>query len=173
MEAVVGAQGGEGANARSMRRAVIDTSVLFKPSLRAELQRLAVQGVFAAIWSPWIIAELNRVLVWRWLATTGGDLATANHIRCSQSAKKMMALLLAAFEVVNPRPPYPDAWSTLSDADDQPIWAAAIEAHAQYVVSDNTNDYPPRGTDGRCQYQGIEYISGRDFLALVSADLPD
>jgi hypothetical protein len=155
------------------RQAVLDTSVLFKPSLRAELQRLAVQGVYYAIWSPWIIAELNRVLVWRWLTNTDGDLSAANYLRCGQSAKKMMTLLLAAFDIVNPQPPYPVAWASLTDADDHPIWAAAVEAHAQYVVSDNTHDYPPRGTDGRCQYQGIEYISGRDFLALLSADLPD
>ena len=45
-------------------RAVLDTNVLFSPRLRAELQELAFQGVFVAIWSPWIIAELDRVLVW-------------------------------------------------------------------------------------------------------------
>ena len=33
-------------------RAVLDTSVLFSPSLRAELQELAFQGVFVAVWSP-------------------------------------------------------------------------------------------------------------------------
>jgi hypothetical protein len=43
---------------------VIDTNVLFVPRLRAELQELAFQGVFTALWLPWIIAELKRVLVW-------------------------------------------------------------------------------------------------------------
>ncbi|HXT36076.1 MAG TPA: hypothetical protein VN837_10895, partial [Chloroflexota bacterium] len=57
-------------------RAVIDTSVLFAPSLRAELQELAFQGMFVAVWSPWIIAELDRVLVWQWITDrTHGDLS--------------------------------------------------------------------------------------------------
>ncbi len=46
-------------------RAVIDTSSLVPSLLRKELQQLAASGAFTAIWSPWIIAELNRVLVWR------------------------------------------------------------------------------------------------------------
>ncbi len=159
----------------SPRRAVIDTSVLFSPRLRAELQELAFQGVFVAVWSPWIIAELDRVLVWQWITErTDGDLSPANQRACGQAAKRMMTLLLSAFEVANPRPPYPPAWDTLTDADDHPIWAAAVESGARYVVSDNTNDYPPpRQADGRCVYQGIEYIPGSDFLDMLLADLVD
>jgi len=155
-------------------RAVIDTNVLFAPRLRAELQELTFQGGFTAIWSPWIIAELNRVLVWQWITDrTNGDLSPANERACSQSAKRMMTLLLAAFEVVNPRPPYPAAWDDLADVDDHPIWAAAVEGGAQYVVSDNTSDYPPRQADGRHVYRDIEYISGRDFLDVPLSDISD
>lgn len=157
-----------------LRRAVIDTSVLFSPWLRAELQELAFQGAFAAFWSPWIVAELDRVLVWHWITDrTHGDLSPANQRACGQAAKRMMTLLLSAFDVVNPRPPYPPAWETLTDADDHPIWAAALVSGAQYVVSDNVNDYPPRQPDGRCVYQGIAYISGHDFLDLLLADFGD
>jgi len=155
-------------------RAVIDTSVLFAPHLRAELQELALQGIFTAIWSPWIIAELNRVLVWQWIVErTKGDLSRANERRCSQSAKRMMTLLLGTFEIVDPRPPYPVAWGSLTDVDDQPIWAAVVESNAQYVVSDNTSDYPPRLPDGRHIHQGIQYIQGRDFLELLLTSLSD
>jgi predicted nucleic acid-binding protein len=148
--------------------------VLFSPTLRAELQELAFQGVFIAVWSPWIIAELDRVLVWQWITErTHGDLSPANQRACSQAAKRMMTLLLSAFEVVNPRPPYPPAWDTLHDTDDHPIWAAALASRAQYVVSDNSNDYPPGQPDGRHTYQGVEYISGSDFLKMLVADLPE
>lgn len=153
-------------------RAVIDTSVLFSPRLRAELQELALQGEFVAIWSPWIIAELNRVLVWQWITErTKGDLSPANERACSQSAKRMMALLLSAFEVVNPRPPYPGVWEHFTDGDDHPIWAAAVEGNVQYVASNNTSDYPPLQPDGRHAHQGIEYISGDGFLSMLLANL--
>jgi predicted nucleic acid-binding protein len=148
--------------------AIVDTSVLVPPSLRADLQRAALERGFIAIWSPWIIGELNRVLVWRWIKDrTGGDISDANERAASQAASKMMSLLVSAFEVVNPRPPYPQAWEHLADADDYPIWAAAVEAKAQYVISDNTSDYPPLQPDGRYAYQGIEYISGRNFLKML------
>jgi predicted nucleic acid-binding protein len=161
-------------DARPLRRAVLDTSVLFAPGLRADLQELAFQSVFTAIWSPWIIAELDRVLVWQWITErTHGDLSSKNQHACSQAAKRMMTLLLSAFEVINPRPPYPTAWDTLTDADDHPIWAAAVEGGAQYVVSDNTHDFPPPQPDGRCVFQGIEYIPGSAFLDLLLADLAD
>lgn len=45
-----------------------------------------------------------------------------------------------------------------------PIWATAVEGAAQYVVSNNRHDYPPPQEDGWYVYQGIEYISGEDFL---------
>ena len=52
----------------SALRAVVDTSTLVSPRLRRALQQRAQLGTFEAVWSPWIVAELNRVLVWRWLA---------------------------------------------------------------------------------------------------------
>lgn len=149
-------------------RAVIDTSSLVPSLLRKELQQLAASGAFTAIWSPWIIAELNRVLVWRWIKDrTGGDLSRANERRCGVSAKMMMAVLLPSFELVTPLPPYPPAWEDLTDVGDHPVWAAALIGRAQYVISENTHDYPPRQPDGRHAHEGIEYLRGRDFLRLL------
>jgi hypothetical protein len=164
-------------------RAVLDTSVLVPARLREELQSLAQDGAFTAIWSPWIIAELYRTLTWRWIAhpavrvtTAGGnvvtacDISPANWARCGQQAKRMMQILLSTpnWQLVDPRPPYPPAWETLDDVWDEPIWAAAVIGQVQYVVSDNTHDFPPCEVDGRHIYEGIEYINGTDFIALVS-----
>jgi hypothetical protein len=150
---------------------VVDTSSLVPPSQRRDLQRAAFYGYFTAIWSPWIIAELNRVLTWRWITDlTGGDLSHANERACAQKAKAMMERLLPAFELVAPLPPYPPAWETLRDVWDQPIWAAAVIGRAQYVISENTRDYPPRRADGRHVYEGIEYIPGRAFLQLLTEE---
>ena len=155
---------------------MLDTSVLVPRALRRDLQQQAQLGQFTGIWSPWIIAELNRVLTWRWLAQPphglqAGDLSRRNQRLCSEAAKQMMEWLLPSFELVNPLPPYPTAWATLKDQWDHPIWAAAKEGGAQYVVSDNTRDYPPAQADGRRVFEGIEYVRGKEFLALLADGL--
>jgi len=150
-------------------RAVVDTSSLFLPRLRAMLQQAAQLGAFTAIWSPWIIAELNRVLTWDWIRRHGTTVASER--RCSEAANRMMGLLLPCFEVVTPAPPYPLAWEQLTDVWDHPIWAAVKEGHAQYVVSENARHYPPVGPDGRHNYEGIEYLSEARFVLLLSGDL--
>lgn len=150
-------------------RAVIDTSVLVKQRSRIEIQEAAARRLFVPIWSPWVIAELNRVLTWRWIKDRppGNDLSDANERRCGDAAKRMMEALFPVFELVHPLPPYPAVWQTLTDLWDVPIFAAAIAGNAQYVVSDNTRDYPPEGRDGRRAYSGVEYLSGEAFLAVL------
>jgi hypothetical protein len=111
-------------------RAVLDTSVLVPPSTRKELQLAATDGRFVALWSPWIIAELNRVLTWLWIEASGGDLSLANQQRCSQAAKTMMRILASTFVVIDVHPPLPQAWDSLTDADDVPIWATVLASAA-------------------------------------------
>jgi hypothetical protein len=159
-------------------RAVIDTSSLVPFELRRSLQQAVQLGVFVGIWSPWIIAELNRVLVWRWIkdpppGLVRDDLSRANEKRCGVAAKQMMGLLLSSFELVDPRAPYPPAWETLTDEWDHPIWAAAKLGHAQYVISENTRHYPPQQSNGRHVYEGIEYMSARAFLSLLTSGMGD
>jgi hypothetical protein len=123
----------------------------------------AASGRFVAIWSPWIIGELHRVLTWRWLRRTP-DFGDANWRACGQAAKIMMELLLAVFQTIAPSPPYPDAWQELTDPWDKPVWGAAVAAGAQYVVSENTHDFPPVDDEGRHVWDGIEYMRGAAFL---------
>lgn len=150
-----------------MIRAVTDTSALVSARYRRDLEQAARAGDFVAIWSPWIIAELNRVLVWRWIDRTNGDLSAANRRRCSAAAQAMMDIMLPTFELVAPLPPYPPAWSELRDLSDQPIWAAAKVGVAAYVVSENRRDYPPPGPDGRHTHEEIEYLPADAFLTLL------
>jgi hypothetical protein len=156
----------------TVRRAVLDTSVLVPSSLRRDLQEASALGLYTALWSPWIIAELNRVLVWRWIKNPPadklrGDLSAANERLCAEMAKRMMARMLPTFELVGPLPPYPPAWPELTDYWDHPVWAAAVLGNAGYVVSNNSRHYPPRQTDGRHVFQGVEYVRGRTFLDSV------
>jgi PIN domain len=155
---------------------VVDTSSLVPVRLRHDLQQAAQLGAFTAIWSPWIIAELNRVLVWRWIKSpprgiASGDLSPISQRRCGEAAKTMMQWLLPSFELVNPLPPYPPVWTNLADSWDHPIWAAAKMGQARYIISENTRDYPPRDADGRAVYEGVEYLQGTTFLALLSGPL--
>ena len=157
-------------------RAVLDTSSLVPSGLRRRLQKFAQSQAFTAIWSPWIIAELNRVLVWRWIKDPPRDLpcdnlSDANEKECGTMAKVMMKRLLPFFELVDPRPPYPPAWETLTDEWDIPIWAAAKVGNAQYVISENTRDYPPCQLDGRYLYENIEYLSAHAFLDMLERNL--
>jgi len=146
-------------------RAVLDTSALYSLRLRRQLQEADVQGLYKGLWSPWIIAELNRVLVWRWIRRqAGGGISPVAERTCSDAAKIMMAILLPTFELVAPLPPYPPAWPSLTDVYDYPIWAAAVVGHADYVVSENTRHFPPRQQDGRHVYEGIEYLRPQVFL---------
>jgi len=163
--------GGHDAVDTGVIRAVLDTNVLVPYRLRVDLRQLAQDGAFIAVWSPWIIAELNRVLTWQWIEDSGNDTSPANRARCSRAANTMMEILLATpFELVNPLLPYPPTWPGLTDAWDHPIWAAAVSGHAHYVVSNNTRDYPPADAAGRHMYQGIEYVAGAVFIALLVGD---
>jgi hypothetical protein len=157
-------------------RAVVDTSALVPARLRRDLQQAAQLGAFVGIWSPWIIGELNRVLVWRWIKDappnrTANDLSDANERRCGMAAKIMMEWLLPSFELVAPLPPYPPAWTELHDQWDHPIWAAAKLGRASHVISQNSHDYPPAGGDGRHVFEGVEYLDGDSFLALLTGNL--
>jgi hypothetical protein len=152
-------------------RAVLDTSALVPFRLRRDLLLAVRQEAFEAVWSPWIIAELNRVLTWRWIGRHGGDLSPRNERSCAGAAKTLMALL-PAFPLVHPLPPYPPAWDTLADVADHPIWAAAKVGAARYIVSEKGRDYPPASADGRHRHEEVEYLSGAVFLALLHGDIP-
>jgi hypothetical protein len=135
--------------------------------------KAAKEHKFTPIWSPWIIAELNRVLTWTWIDTPHkkimpGDLSVESRQACSDAAKEMMEHLIAYFIAVDPRPPYPPAWASLKDPWDLPIWAAAKLANAQYVVSENTRHFPPCQPDGLHIHEGIVYVRAQNFLDLVN-----
>jgi hypothetical protein len=157
---------------------VVDTSSLVPVRLRHDLQQAAQLGAFTAIWSPWIIAELNRVLVWRWIKSpsrgiASGDLSPISQRRCSEAAKTMMQWLLPSFELVNPLPPYPPVWTNLADSWDHPIWAAAKMGQARYIISENTRDYPPEMRMVAQCMKGSNIYKGRHFLRYLADRLND
>ena len=103
-------------------RAVVDTNALFPRRQRELLQQLAFNSAFIAIWSPYIISELYRVLTWDQIKRTVEgiedipgvrrktyDVSEAKRRHVSLSAKKMMEVFLRNpnWLLVEARPPYP------------------------------------------------------------------
>lgn len=129
------------------------------------MQRLAAppRPWYEPVWSEWIIAEVWRVLTWRWLLARGpGDEAALAH-----SANRMMRRLLTVMRLASLHDAVGRApWPGLADPEDGPIWATAVAAGARYVVSHNTTDFPPL-VEGRHVYEGIEYLTAIEFVEEV------
>ncbi len=103
---------------------------------------------------------------------TARDLSDANERQCSRSAKIMMDILLPPFELVHPLPPYPPPWPSLTDEwvsrYGLPLWSAAHTS-----LSPRTQTTIRRQPDGRFVHEGIEYLTGERFLALLTGDATD
>ena len=133
-------------------KALLDASALYGPTNRRQLQQAAAAGLFVAYWSPWIVEELARNLTTDYYRTTPYTSTTRRAL--SARAKRMMALLIASFVTTDPKPPFPDAWPNADPGDDH-VWAAAIEAGVQYVVSENTRDFRLQRETGAMNGRGL------------------
>lgn len=153
-----------------MIRAVLDSSVLVSGWSRRLLQELAAATPprYEPVWSEWTIAETWRVLTWR------ASKAGARWRDVSQSANRMLWYLLPVMHTVRLREFVgPAAWPELADANDEPLWAAAVLAKAEYVVSDNIRHFPPLTEvtrqpsdrpDRRHIYERVEYVTAIEFI---------
>jgi hypothetical protein len=123
----------------------------------------AMAGRYTPIWSDWIIAETWRILTEKWLVKQSRPAAGL-----STAAKAMMRIMapLCGLERSLPRIG-PGAWPSLGDPDDEPVWNTAMHAKAQFVVSQNTEDFPPADPHGRRVWEGVEYVVPNDFLARI------
>lgn len=144
--------------------AVIDTSVLISNKNREHLITAAYEKLYKPVWSPWIIAELNRVMTWNWVKNKGG---IKEREQCTRRYKDMMSLLIPSFTCVDPKPPWHEAWPIMTDQDDLPIWSTARFVEADFIVSENTADFPPKNSGGMHIWEGVEYIKVPDFLSRI------
>ena len=117
---------------------------------------------FEPVWSEWIIAETWRVLTCRWLAQHGPD-----DEALARAANRMLRRLLVVMRLVSIRDFVgPAPGPGLKDRDDEPIWATAVVAGAQYVISHNVEDFPPLAL-GRHVHGDIEYLTAIEFVENV------
>ncbi len=153
------------AGSLTLPTALLDASALYGPTNRRELQQAAATGLFVGVWSPWIVEELARNLTTDYYRTQ--PYSTATRRTLSALSKRMMVLLIASFATIDPKPPFPDAWSAADPGDDH-VWAAAVAAGVTYVVSENTRHFPPRAGSDRHEWAGIAYVTPAEFFALVN-----
>lgn len=151
-------------------RAVLDSSVLVPAWSRLMLATLAAARpvLYTPVWCEWIIAETWRVLTMQRLRQLGAVTA-ADERQLTTSANTMLTALLQVLTFVSVVPPFDPAWAGFGDADDLPIWSAAVRSGARFIVSHNVQDFPPRDVSGICTYAGIEFITTENFVTEILA----
>jgi predicted nucleic acid-binding protein len=142
--------------------AVVDTSALFGHHGRKAIVEACNAGILVAVWSPHIVAELNRVLAISWLEKYGSSKDSLN--RMSRSSKDMMDVLTSVFEIVDTGPTEAETAIDIKDIDDRHLMRAARLASAAYIISENTRDFPPADGDGRYVLEGVEFLRPSTFF---------
>lgn len=155
---------------------VLDTSVLWGRRIRSELIRAIEADRFIGVWSEWIVGELWRGLAWQWAVDRG--VTDEDRREMSASANRLMRILAPRLTLVSyTGDRLAGPWPSLADPQDEPIWTTAVTAHASYVVSANTRDFPPNvaaaGQPPRHSYFGIDYLTPEDFLSMIWGDDAD
>jgi predicted nucleic acid-binding protein len=110
----------------------------------APLVKSARAGHIELLWSPAIIAEASRVLLWIWLQKRNGVMTEALKRESFDIARRWFEVMSSVFKVVEDRPPYAPQWTdSPRDENDRPLWTAAVNAGAQVVVTENLRDGHP------------------------------
>ncbi len=138
--------------------AVLDACVLYPPSLRDLLMRVAVAGAYEPRWTEQIHDEWTRnVLV------DNSDVTPAQLDR----TRRLMSLavpkgLVSGSEALVPA-------LSLPDANDRHVLAAAIKANAAVIVTFNLSDFPATTLEA----YGIEPLHPDVFLSALFDDDPE
>ena len=147
-------------------RAVLDASALFGVTNRRNLTNAARDGAYQGFWSAYVIEELARALTEQYWRRT--PWSHAEHRTFSDLAKRMMTLMVPVITMTAAHP-FIAQWPG-SDPGDAHLVGAGLAASAQYIVSENTRDFPPANGDGHRYWAGIRYVSVETFFALLNGD---
>lgn len=148
----------------TVRRALLDTCVLWPSLQRDFLLSLAVEGAFEPLLSEGVLCELevHEELKLR-------ERHVCDEVEAQQRAAFLVAQMRAAFAdcIVT-------GWERLEgsfplpDFDDEHVLAAAVAGRAEWIVTENLRDFPL----GRVP-SGIRVGTAREFLLEVVEDRPD
>jgi predicted nucleic acid-binding protein len=124
----------------------IDTCVLLKPYLCDALLTIAEAGVYRPLWSPMVMAELERNL-----ARRGLDEKQIRH-RIDQMNEAFPDALVTGYEAL--------IGEMTNDPKDRHILAAAVRGAAEVLVTENLRDFP----DEAVNTYNIAIVSQDTFL---------
>jgi PIN domain len=126
--------------------AVLDACVMVPIALADTLLRVAEKGLYRPLWSDRILAEAQ---------------AAVEEIHPGIDVQKRFADMREAFDDA-----LVTGWEgleagiSLPDTDDRHVVAAAVQAHAQAIVTSNRSDFPAATLSGL----GLEALHPDDFL---------
>lgn len=130
-------------------RAVIDTSALLSAE-RRQLIFLASIDMYQLVLSEFIMTEMRETMVeLQWNPMAAGEMET----QLVQLAEMVDHEIVTGGNY--------DRW--LHDPDDFPIMATALAGGADYIVTWNTRDFPPKQ-----RFAGVTIITPDAFLRLFT-----
>lgn len=140
--------------------AVLDACVLVGSIRRHVLLVFADAGLFQPVWSDKILTETAHAI-----PKTLPPEAEAK----SDHARKVCALLKAAFpDALTPYAERP-AFAGLPDPDDMHVISLALDAGAKVIVTENLKDFPPKLLAGH----GLSRMNTDAFLAGLVLEHPE
>lgn len=131
-------------------RAVLDTNVLLGAA-RRRLLLLASLGAYQLVISPYILREMQRIMMRLGWGQTGSE--------AQLQAVRLVAELVDEQMITGGN--Y-DLW--LSDPNDHPILATALAGQADFLVTQNTKDFPPK-----LRFAGTTIITLEAFLRIFDS----
>ncbi len=132
--------------------AVLDANVLYPPSLRDLLMRVAVAGAYKPRWTEEIHAEWIRNVLADYQDVTPAQLDRTRRLM----NQAVVNGLVSGYEPLIPT-------LSLPDANDRHVLAAAIEASATVIVTFNLSDFPNAILSG----YGIQALHPDVFLSAL------
>lgn len=132
--------------------AVLDACVLYPPSLRDLLMRLATSGIYSPRWTRQIQEE--------WVRNVLADNPTITQAQLDRTCRLMEQVdrnsVVSGYEVRIPA-------LALPDPNDRHVLAAAIQASASYIVTYNLSDFP----SAVLQYYNVKAVHPDIFLDVL------
>jgi predicted nucleic acid-binding protein len=132
--------------------AVLDTCVLYPPTLRDTLLCLAEAGLYRPLWTADILTELQR--------NVGARRGPGSEIERQAQVERLIGEMARAFEDALVTGYEPLIEKMTNHPKDRHVLAAAVRGGAAAVVTFNLDDFPEAST-GPLE---IEAVSPDDFL---------